>query len=148
MGKRPLVRTRSNTTSVEPRDTGLGLQKLIAFVATRDPNPAKAFYRDTLDLKLVSEDQFALVFEAAGTMLRVQKVHELRPARHTVLGWRVPDIRSRIKELTKKGVRFERYDGLGQDESGVWTTPSGAKVAWFKDPDGNTLSLTQFQSGK
>ena len=77
-------------------------------------------------------------------MLRVQKVHELRPARHTVLGWRVPDIRSRIKELTKKGVRFERYDGLGQDESGVWTTPSGAKVAWFKDPDGNTLSITQF----
>jgi len=144
MGKRPLVRTRSNTTSVEPRDTGLGLQKLIAFVATRDPNPAKAFYRDTLDLKLVSEDQFALVFEAAGTMLRVTTVQELAPAKYTILGWQVSDIIGVAKRLRKKGVNFEHYPGMKQDEIGIWNSPSGARVAWFKDPDGNTLSITQF----
>jgi len=144
MGKRPLARTRSNTTSVEPRDTGLGLQKLIAFVATRDPNPAKAFYRDTLDLKLVSEDQFALVFEAAGTMLRVTTVQELAPAKYTILGWQVSDIIGVAKRLRKKGVNFEHYPGMKQDEIGIWNSPSGARVAWFKDPDGNTLSITQF----
>jgi hypothetical protein len=74
----------------------------------------------------------------------VQKVRELHPAKHTVLGWEVADIHAKTRELTSRGVRFERYDGLAQDESGIWTTPSGAKVAWFKDPDGNTLSLTQF----
>jgi len=122
--------------------------KVIGFVATQNPARALKFYAGALGLKLISDEPFAIVFDANGTMLRVQKVHELRPARHTVLGWEVSDIRARIQELAAKGVRFERFDGLAQDESGVWTTPSGAKVAWFKDPDGNTLSLTQFQSGK
>ncbi len=118
--------------------------KIISFVATQNPASALKFYAITLGLKLVSDDPFAIVFDVNGTMLRVQKVQELLPARHTVLGWEVADIYARNKELTKRGVRFERYDGLPQDESGVWTTPSGSKVAWFKDPDGNMLSLTQF----
>jgi predicted enzyme related to lactoylglutathione lyase len=120
--------------------------KVISFVATQNPTRALKFYAETLGLTLISDDPFAMVFNANGTMLRVQKVQELLPAKHTVLGWDVPDILETIKELTARGVRFERYDGLAQDEAGVWTTPSGAKVAWFKDPDGNTLSLTQFQS--
>jgi catechol 2,3-dioxygenase-like lactoylglutathione lyase family enzyme len=113
-------------------------------VATQYPAPARKFYEETLGLALISEDPFAIVFDASGTMLRVQKVRELVPAQHTVLGWEVRDIRAEIEGLTKRGVRFERFDGLSQDELGVWTSPSGAKVAWFKDPDGNTLSLTEF----
>jgi catechol 2,3-dioxygenase-like lactoylglutathione lyase family enzyme len=120
--------------------------KVIAFVATRNPTGALKFYEEAIGLKLVSDDPFAVVFDANGTMLRVQKVHELVPAMHTVLGWEVPDIHKQITELTRRGVRFERYEGLDQDESGIWIAPSGAKVAWFKDPDGNTLSLTQFSA--
>jgi|SRR6266567_6501661 len=119
--------------------------KIICFVATQQPASARTFYETTLGLKFVSDDPFAMVFDADGTMLRVQKVQELHPAKHTVLGWEVPDISARMQELTGKGVQFERYPGLTQDELGAWTTPSGAKVAWFKDPDGNTLSLTQFK---
>jgi catechol 2,3-dioxygenase-like lactoylglutathione lyase family enzyme len=119
--------------------------KIISFVATRNPASARKFYEGTLGLPFISEDPFAVVFDANGTMLRVQKVQELMPAHHTVLGWEVHDIRAEIEALTKKGVRFEHFDGLPQDESGIWTSPSGGKVAWFKDPDGNTLSLTQFQ---
>jgi catechol 2,3-dioxygenase-like lactoylglutathione lyase family enzyme len=117
---------------------------VISFVATRQPANARKFYESTLGLKLVSDDAFAIVFDANGIMLRVQKVQELSPAQHTVLGWSVPDICAKMQELVKRGVRFERFPGLPQDELGAWTTPAGAKVAWFKDPDGNTLSLTQF----
>jgi len=122
----------------------LGSEKLVAFVATRDPARAKEFYRDTLGLRLVSEDEFALVFDAAGTMLRVTRVHELTVAKYTVLGWQVRDIVQTAKELLKASVTLERYPGMQQDELGIWKSPSGAKVAWFKDPDGNTLSITQF----
>jgi catechol 2,3-dioxygenase-like lactoylglutathione lyase family enzyme len=117
---------------------------VIAFVATKDAAKARAFYQGTLGLRLVSDDAFALVFDAHGTMLRIAKVRELIPAPFTVLGWKVPGIRNASAELMKKGVEFQRYPGLEQDESGVWNSPGGAKVAWFKDPDGNTLSLTQF----
>lgn len=120
--------------------------KIICFVATRNAASARKFYETTMGLKFVSDDPFATVFDANGTMLRVQKVQELLPATHTVAGWEVPDIGSRMRELAEQGVCFERYPGLPQDELGAWTTPSGAKVAWFKDPDGNTLSLTQFQN--
>ena len=130
--------------SVERQGAGLGLQKLMAFVATCDPNRAKAFYRDILGLKLVSEDRFALVFDAGGTMLRVATVQEIAPAQYTVLGWQVPDVLGIAKSLQTKGVRFERYPGMQQDEMGIWNSPNGARVAWFKDPDGNTLSITQF----
>ena len=119
--------------------------KIIGFVATRNPASARKFYEDTLGLAFVSDDPFAVVFDANGTMVRVQKVSEFLPAHHTVLGWEVPDIRAEVAELTKRGVRFGRFDALAQDELGIWTSPSGGKVAWFKDPDRNTLSLAQFQ---
>jgi catechol 2,3-dioxygenase-like lactoylglutathione lyase family enzyme len=119
--------------------------KVIAFVATKDPAQARFFFEQTLGLALVNDGPFAMEFNAYGTMLRVQKVAELSPARHTVLGWQVLDIQAEIAALVRKGVTFERYDFLSQDDRGVWTAPSGAKVAWFKDPDGNTLSLTQFE---
>ena len=122
----------------------LECQELVAFVGTRDPVRAKHFYRDTLGLHLVSEDELALVFDASGTMLRVTRVQELAAAKYTVLGWRVHDIVSTVRQLQKMHVTLERYPGMQQDELGIWNSPSGAKVAWFKDPDGNTLSITQF----
>jgi len=122
----------------------LGSQKLMAFVATRDPARARSFYRDTLGLRLLSEDRFALVFDANGTMLRVTSVHELALAKYTVLGWEVSDIAATAKDLARAGVKLEQYGFKEQDERGIWTAPDGTRVAWFKDPDGNILSLTQF----
>lgn len=117
---------------------------IIAFVATTDPRRAKQFYARTLGLRLVSEDGFALAFDAGGTMLRVAIVKTLQPAAYTVLGWIVPDIAKAARDLTKRGVRFQRYEGMPQDDLGIWSAPSGAQIAWFADPDGNTLSLTEF----
>jgi catechol 2,3-dioxygenase-like lactoylglutathione lyase family enzyme len=120
---------------------------IVAFVATTQPAVAKPFYARTLGLRLVSEDGFALVFDAAGTMLRVATVAApLQPAGYTVLGWHVPDIERAVRGLQAAGVAFNRYEGLGQDDLGIWTAPSGARVAWFADPDGNTLSLTEFKT--
>jgi catechol 2,3-dioxygenase-like lactoylglutathione lyase family enzyme len=116
---------------------------LIAFVSTTDPERARAFYADTLGLELESESPFALVFRAARTMLRVTVVDAVVPAPYTVLGWAVDDVGARVRELGARGVAFERYDGLEQDALEIWRSPSGARVAWFKDPDGNTLSLSQ-----
>ncbi len=118
--------------------------KIISFVATRNPAAALKFYQDTLGLKLVEDNPFAIVFDANGTMLRVQKVHELTPAQFTALGWDVADIVATVKQLMNKGVRFEKFEGLRQDELCIWKSPAGGKIAWFKDPDGNILSLTQF----
>lgn len=123
----------------------LGSADVMAFVATRDPAAARTFYAETLGLRLVADDQFALVFDANGTELRVQKVPEPAPLSYTVLGWKVADIGETVRWLAAKGVRFESYEWLPQDESGVWTAPDGTRVAWFKDPDGNLLSLTQFR---
>jgi len=120
----------------------LGSRKIVAFVATSSPAKAKRFYRDKLGLRLVEASPFALVFDAHGTMLRVTPVNKVAAAGYTVLGWQVPDIVDAVKRLRKAGVRFERYDGMGQDKLGVWQSPSGARIAWFKDPDGNTLSIT------
>jgi catechol 2,3-dioxygenase-like lactoylglutathione lyase family enzyme len=120
----------------------LGSRKIVAFVATSSPAKAKRFYRDKLGLRLVEASPFALVFDAHGTMLRVTPVSKVATAGYTVLGWQVPDIVDAVKRLRKAGVRFERYDGMGQDKLGVWQSPSGARIAWFKDPDGNTLSIT------
>jgi catechol 2,3-dioxygenase-like lactoylglutathione lyase family enzyme len=117
---------------------------IIAFVPTTDAERSKAFYQKSLGLTLVSENPFAMEFDANGTMLRIATVEQLSPAQYTVLGWDVSDIYTKVNELTSKGVVFERYDGLNQDESNICSFPDGAKVAWFKDPDGNTLSLTQF----
>ncbi|MBI3491599.1 MAG: VOC family protein [Acidobacteria bacterium] len=116
---------------------------IVAFVATTDPSRAKAFYAKTLGLHLVSEDGFALMFDAGGTMLRVAIVQTLQPAGYTVLGWIVPDIARAVRDLVKRGVTFQRYEWMTQDELSIWSSPSGARVAWFTDPDGNTLSLTE-----
>jgi catechol 2,3-dioxygenase-like lactoylglutathione lyase family enzyme len=116
---------------------------VVAFVATRDADRARAFYERVLDLRLVADEPFALVFDAHGTTLRVQKVPELAPARHTALGWLVSDVGAAVRQLSARGVAFERYPGLVQDDLGVCTFPAGSRVAWFKDPDGNTLSLTE-----
>jgi catechol 2,3-dioxygenase-like lactoylglutathione lyase family enzyme len=110
-----------------------------------NPERTREFYETTLGLTFVSDDQFALVFDANGTMLRIQKVKQFDPPGHTALGWNVDNINTEVVQLNKRGVEFARYEGLGQDENGIWTPPSGAKVAWFKDPDGNVLSLTQFE---
>ena len=118
---------------------------IVAFVATTDPKRAKAFYAKTLGLRLVSEDGFALAFDAGGTMLRVAIVKTLQPAGYTVLGWIVPDIAKAVRDLVKRGVIFQRYEGMPQDDLGIWSSPSGARVAWFSDPEGNTLSLTEFE---
>jgi catechol 2,3-dioxygenase-like lactoylglutathione lyase family enzyme len=121
----------------------LASRNLIAFLAVRNADNARAFYRDKLGLPLVSEDRFALVFNANGTMLRVTPVGEIPTVRWTVLGWEVPDMEAAVRELRDSGIQFEQFGGMGQDEQGIWTAPTGDKVAWFKDPDGNTLSLSQ-----
>jgi catechol 2,3-dioxygenase-like lactoylglutathione lyase family enzyme len=125
----------------------LGSSKLVAFAPTLNPVKALAFYEGVLGLRLV-EDQapFALVFDANGTMLRVTSVRELTPQVFTVLGWDVGDIEATIDKLTASGVEFLRFAGMNDtDPRGIWTSPNGARVAWFKDPDGNALSLTEFK---
>ena len=121
----------------------LGKQPLVAFVATCDGARARRFYGETLGLEIVSDDPYAVVCDAHGTSLRIQKVLSLQPQGFTVLGWQVPDIAATVDALAKRGVKFERFEGMDQDAHGIWSSPSGARVAWFKDPDGNTLSLTQ-----
>lgn len=127
----------------KPPREGLGERALVAFIATVDVVRAKVFYGEVLGLRLLSEDAFGLVFDASGTKLRVSVVRELQPAGYTVLGWMVPDIRYAVQELSQRSVVFQRFEGVEQDEQGIWSAPGGAKVAWFRDPDGNTLSLTQ-----
>jgi catechol 2,3-dioxygenase-like lactoylglutathione lyase family enzyme len=115
----------------------------MSFIATASPNEAKVFYTDVMGLKLIEISAFALVFTDSKHVLRVQIVADLSPASHTVHGWQVTNITSAVEELVIKGVQFLRFDQLQQDHLGVWTTPDGHKIAWFRDPDGNTLSLTQ-----
>ena len=117
---------------------------VIAFVGSADLRQARAFYEQVLGLRAIEQNDFACVFDANGTMLRVTAVAKVARPGYTVLGWRVADIAATVRGLTERGVVFLRYDGMGQDENGVWTTPGGDKVAWFADPDGNVLSLTQF----
>jgi catechol 2,3-dioxygenase-like lactoylglutathione lyase family enzyme len=121
----------------------LGSNKIVAFVPTRDSVKARTFYEGTLGLKFIFEDNFALVLDANGTKVRVSKAPEFKPAPFTILGWEVQGIENVVTGLMKKGVRFEKFGFPGQDDQGIWSAPSGAKVAWFKDPDGNVLSLSQ-----
>ena len=121
----------------------IGKNSLIAFLATSNAQRARTFYSRILGLRLVEDDQFALVFDAAGVPLRIQKVDTVHPQSFTALGWQVPSIRRAITGLAKRGVVFERYEFMDQDEQGVWIAPSGTKVAWFKDPDGNLLSISE-----
>jgi catechol 2,3-dioxygenase-like lactoylglutathione lyase family enzyme len=124
----------------------LGGSKIVAFVHITDWAKARAFYEDVLGLRLVEEEKpFALVFDANGIMLRVTPGGEHKPAPGTVLGWEVEAIEATVERLTAAGVQFLRYPGLNDSNPlGIWTSPSGARIAWFHDPDENVLSLTQF----
>jgi catechol 2,3-dioxygenase-like lactoylglutathione lyase family enzyme len=117
--------------------------KLVAFVATLDAKRARTFYEGTLGLRVVHDDDFAIVLDANGTTVRVTKVNEMKVAPYTVLGWTVADLASIVGALRDRGVTFERYGSLGQDALGIWTAPDGTLVAWLKDPDGNVLSISQ-----
>jgi catechol 2,3-dioxygenase-like lactoylglutathione lyase family enzyme len=121
----------------------LGSNDIVAFVTITDFQKARAFYEDVLGLKFVKDDGFALVFDANGIMLRAAKMKEVTPAHSTVLGWQVTEIEKMAAALAGKGVVFERFGFFKQDELGIWTAPGGDKVAWFKDPDGNILSISQ-----
>ena len=121
----------------------IGRSTLTAFLATSNPKRSKAFYSRTLGLRLIEDDRFALLFDSAGVPLRIQKVDSVRPHPFTSLGWQVRNIRRVVTGLSKRGVVFERYPFLEQDDHGVWLAPSGTKVAWFKDPDGNLLSVSE-----
>jgi catechol 2,3-dioxygenase-like lactoylglutathione lyase family enzyme len=115
----------------------------MGFIPTRDFDRARGFYVDLLGLTLVHEDEFALEVKANGTHIRITKVGDFTPHPFTSLGWRVPEIASVVKALLAKGVTFERFSFLEQDADGIWAAPGGAKVAWFRDPEGNVLSLSQ-----
>jgi catechol 2,3-dioxygenase-like lactoylglutathione lyase family enzyme len=124
----------------------LGNADLIAFVPTRDPQKSRYFYEQTLGLEFVSEDPFALVFSAHGVMLRIvdiSNVKDFSPAPFTILGWRVSSAESTVRALHEKGIQFERFPGMDQNPLGIWHSPGGAQVAWFKDPEGNLLSITE-----
>jgi catechol 2,3-dioxygenase-like lactoylglutathione lyase family enzyme len=119
---------------------------VVAFVPSKNPTKARAFYEGVLGLRFVSEDPFAVVFDANGVMIRVANVSSVKgfkPAPYTILGWLVDDITKAVRLLNKKGVQFERFAWMEQDRLGVWNSPSGARIAWFKDPEGNILSVTQ-----
>lgn len=119
-------------------------QSLMAFVPVVDAGRARPFYEKTLGLKVVSEDQYGVMFDANGVTLRMSIVGgELKTAPYTILGWAVADVRAMVETLHSRGVVFERYDFMEQDEWGIWASPEGAKIAWFKDVDGNILSLAQ-----
>lgn len=124
---------------------GLGADaKVITFIHTRDPVRSKAFYIETLGFPLIAEDPFATVIDLNGVPLRIVVIEDHKPNPHTILGWDVDDIEASLRALNTKGVKAEIYNGFGQDALGIWSSPDGrAKVAWFLDPDGNNLSLTQ-----
>ena len=124
----------------------LGGSDVITFAPTTNLAKARAFYEGVLGLRLVADEKpFALVFDANGTMLRVTPVQELQPQPFTILGWSVADIESTADRLAAAGAEFQRYKGVNDsDPRGIWNSPSGARVAWFKDPDGNVLSVTEF----
>ena len=120
----------------------LGSIDIVAFVPTKDFEKSRAFYEGVLGLRFIKNDGFAMVLDANGIMVRVAKA-QFTPAPFTILGWQVPDIEKMVAGLQAKGVQFERFGFLEQDALGIWTAPSGDKVAWFKDPDGNVLSVSQ-----
>lgn len=127
----------------------LSTAKLGAFIPTLSSEKARTFYVDILGLRFVSDDPFALVLESNGVNIRVTKVERFTPHPFTTLGWEVEDIRQTVSSLREKGVTFEKYDFLEQDELDIWTVPvvdnatTETRVAWFKDPDGNLLSLSE-----
>ena len=121
----------------------LNASRLVCFVATADADRARAFYRDALGLALIEDGGYALVFDANGTQLRVQRVEAVAPHPYTALGWEVDDVTASVRALAARGVAMARFPGLPLDADGIWDTPDGSRVAWFHDPDGNTLSISQ-----
>ena len=121
------------------------LDQPILFLATTNAERSREFYERVLGLAFVADEPPALVFQVGHSMLRIQKVDFVHKAPYTALGWTVPDIRRTVHDLRAAGVAFQRYEGLTQDDDCIWHAPSGALVAWFQDPDGHTLSLTQFK---
>ena len=119
------------------------MTRVVTFLLTANSETALDFYRDTLGLTFMRDDGFALVFDMHGVTLRIAKAPEFTPAKHTVLGWEVEDILLAQEGLLGKGIAFEHYPNMGQDEHEICTFPNGDKVAWFKDPDGNLLSISQ-----
>jgi catechol 2,3-dioxygenase-like lactoylglutathione lyase family enzyme len=123
----------------------LASARVVAFVPSTDLGRSRSFYESVLGLPVVSADGFAVVVDGPGGHIRITHVGSaLRTQQFTILGWEVPDIAAEVDALAARGVEFDRYPGMNQDDRGVWTAPGGAQVAWFHDPDGNTLSLTQF----
>jgi predicted enzyme related to lactoylglutathione lyase len=137
-------RSHRDVASVRQNAGILNDADLVAFVATTDISKARAFYADVVGLTLTEDTPFACVFDANGTSVRLTPVRDHTPAPFTVLGWNVVDIAATVRGLSGRGVAFQRFDGMEQDELGIWTTPGGDFVAWFKDPDDNVLSLTQY----
>jgi catechol 2,3-dioxygenase-like lactoylglutathione lyase family enzyme len=121
----------------------LASSKIIGFVPTKDSAQARAFYEGKLGFQFVSDDPFALVIRAGESMIRLAKVKDFNPPPFTVLGWEVSDIEEMVSWLQKRGIAFEKYPWIADKELGIWTAPTGDKVAWFKDPDGNVLSVSQ-----
>jgi catechol 2,3-dioxygenase-like lactoylglutathione lyase family enzyme len=121
----------------------LSTSKIVAFVPTTDAVRARSFYQDILGLRFISDDPFALVLDANGTRVRIVKLKAFTPAPYTILGWEVSNIHEFAENMSQKGVAFERYERMEQDSLGIWAAPGGARVAWFKDPDGNVLSISE-----
>lgn len=147
--KKPVDTARRRARAQGKRDSpgpgaGLSGANIMVFLATADAVRARTFYESVVGLRFVADDPFALVFDANGVMVRIQKVATVTPASYTALGWVVADIARTVESLRAHGVEAEKYDGLAQDALGVWASPSGAHIAWFRDPDGHILSLTQW----
>ncbi|MDE3201507.1 MAG: VOC family protein [Acidobacteriota bacterium] len=123
----------------------LSESKLVGFLPSLDLGRSGVFFEQTLGLQIIEESPFAIVFDAAGTMLRLTLVQAFEPQPFTVLGWQVASIEESVRSLSLRGVEFLRYPGMNDKHPlAIWTAPTGAQIAWFKDPDGNVLSLTQF----
>jgi catechol 2,3-dioxygenase-like lactoylglutathione lyase family enzyme len=125
------------------RENMLASMNMIGFLLTKDYEKARAFYEGNLGFEFVSLDQFALVMQAGKSMIRIVKVPTFTPLQSTVLGWEVDDIEAIVDWLTKRGVVFEKYPFVEDKERGIWTAPGGSKVAWFKDPDGNVMGVSE-----
>ena len=121
------------------------LDNPILFLATANVERAREFYERVLGLEFVADEPPALVFRVGASMLRIQKVERVHATPYTAMGWAVSDIRRTVHDLCLAGVVFQRYEGMNQDDDEIWHAPSGAFVAWFRDPDGHVLSLTQFK---
>ena len=118
----------------------------ISFIPTQQPAAARQFYEHTLGLTFVDDNDFAIVFEVGPeprSMLRVVRARDFTPAAYTVFGWKVDDVEQAVDDLAARGITFLRIGYFEQDERSIWNAPDGSRIAWFHDPDGNTLSVSQ-----